>query len=432
MDPADVPPAYSIRYATLTIVLHWLIAALLAFEVALGLNMEDARGTAKFTVFQLHKSVGITILLLVLLRIVWRFRRRPPPLTATGWERTLAKIVHGAFYLLLLALPVSGWIVVSASKIAVPTLLYGTIPWPHLPGFATMTAGAKEAWNHTAEFVHVNLVTVLYGLVALHVAGALKHHFIDRDGDMARIAPGVRTGSWSDPRLLAIGLMAVGTVALGLTWGVGRGKPVAPPIPASILSPVEPGAELTAETPAAESSAAPEAEASAVAETEVSSWAIERGSSLGFRTTYSGEAIVGNFSKFEGDIDFGPDALDRSNVTITVDTGLVASGDSSRDETLKGDDFFAIGADRTAVFRAERFRKTGPERFIAQGTLRMKGMTAPLSIPFSLKIAGNEATMRGTATIDRLTYKIGEGDYASTAEIPAAVAIDIMVKARRK
>ena len=431
MDPDDVPPAAAVRYATLTIVLHWLIAALLAFEVALGLNMEDARGTAKFSVFQLHKSVGISILLLVLFRIVWRFHRRPPPLTATGWERALARIVHGAFYLLLCALPVSGWIVVSTSKIAVPTLLYGTIPWPHVAGFATMASGAKQAWNHTAEFVHVNLVTVLYGLVALHVAGALKHHFLDRDGNMARMAPGMRTGSLGDPRLLAIGLVTVGAVALGLTWGVGRGKPVALPIPASILSPVEPGAEPTAETPAAESSATPEAEASAVTDAEISSWTIQRGSSLGFRTTYSGDAVVGSFSKFEGDIVFGPDALDQSKVTITVDTGSVASGDSSRDETLKGDDFFAIGANRTAVFRAGRFRKTGPDRYIAQGTLRMKGMTAPLSIPFSLKIAGDEATMRGSAKIDRLAYKIGEGDFSTTTEIPAAVAIDIVVKARR-
>ena len=419
-------------YTRVAIALHWAIAALLVFEVALGLNMGDARGTAKFTVFQLHKSVGITILLLVLLRIVWRFHRRPPPLTATGWERTLAKIVHGAFYLLLLALPISGWIVVSTSKLVVPTLLYGTIPWPHVPGLSTLAASAKQAWNHAAEFIHINLVNLLYGLVALHIAGALKHHFIDRDGDMARMAPGARTGSWSDPRLLAIGLMAIGAVALGLTWGAGQAEPVVQAAPASAIPLDEPSAEATLEPPAAEASATPEAEASAVTEAEISSWTIQRGSSLGFRTTYSGDAVVGSFSKFEGDIVFGPDGLDRSNVTITVDTGSVASGDSSRDETLKGDDFFAIGANRTAVFRAERFLKTGPDRYIAQGTLRMKGMTAPLSIPFSLKIVGDEATMRGSATIDRLAYKIGEGDFSTTTEIPAAVAIDIAVKARRK
>ena len=432
MDPANVPPAAVARYAAFPIVLHWLIAALLAFEVALGLNMEDARGTAKFAVFQLHKSVGITILLLVLLRIVWRFYRRPPPLTATGWERALASIVHGAFYVLLLALPVSGWIVVTTSKIAVPTLLFGTVPWPHLPGFATMAASAKQAWNHTADFIHVNLVNVLYLLVALHVAGALKHHFIDRDGEMARMIPGARTGSWSDPRLVIVVLVAVGALALGLNWGTDQGKPVAQSAGPPSLPIAVPTAVPSTEKPPVEASAEPVGEATVAAEAEVSSWVIQRGSSLRFRTTWSGEAIAGNFSTFSGAIDFGPDALEQSKVTITVDTGSVFSGDSSRDETLKGDDFFATGANRNAVFRAERFRKTGPDRYIAQGTLRLKGMTAPLSIPFSLKITGDEATMQGSATIDRLAYKIGEGEYASTAEIPAAVAIDIVVKARRK
>ena len=432
MDTVNVPPAAAARYATLTIVLHWLIAALLLFEVALGLNMQDARGTAKFAVFQLHKSVGITILPLVLLRILSRFHRRPPPLTASGWERSLAKTVHGTFYLLLIALPVSGWIVVSASKIVVPTLLYGTIPWPHVPGFATLAADAKQAWNNTAKFVHVNLVNVLYLLVALHLAGALKHHFIDRDGDMARMAPGMRTGSWADPRLIAVWVVALGSLALGLTWGSERKEPTAQPAAAPALPVDVPSAESSSDAPATEPSAAPVAETTAGAEQEISSWAIQRGSSLRFRTTWSGEAIAGGFSQFSGSIVFSPDALDQSNVTITVEAGSVFSGDSSRDETLKGDDFFATGANRSAVFRADRFRKTGPDRYVAQGTLRIKGMTAPLSIPFSLKIAGDEATMQGSATIDRLVYKIGEGDYASTAEIPAAVAVDILVKARRK
>ena len=423
------------RYSTVAIVLHWLIAALLIFEIGLGLNMEDAQGSARFAVFQLHKSVGITILLLVLLRIVWRFRRRPPPLTARGWERALALVVHGAFYALLLALPISGWIVVSASKIAVPTLLYGAIPWPHLPGFAAMAADAKEVWNDVGEFIHVNLVNLLYLLVALHVAGALKHHFIDRDGDMARMAPGMRTGSWSDPRLVIIAVASVGAAALGLGWynaGAKDGETAVRPPVAAVVPVDVPSATPSAATPLAEASAEPEAEATDAAEQEVSSWAIQGGSTLRFRTTWSGETVAGGFSKFSGDIAFSPDKLDDSAVTVTIDTSSVFSGDSERDETLKGTDFFAVSASRNAVFKAERFRKTGAERYVADGTLRMKGVTAPIFVPFSLKIVGDEATMRGSATIDRLAYKIGEGEFASTAEIPAAVAVDIVVRARRR
>ena len=432
---AGPPGVASARYTTVAIVLHWLIGALVVFEVGLGLNMEDAKGADKFAVFQLHKSVGITILLLVLLRVVWRFYRRPPPLNATGWERALAHIVHGAFYLILLALPVSGWIIVSASKIAVPTLLYGTIPWPHLPGFAAMATATKEVWQEAGEFVHTNLVNVIYLLFALHLAGALKHHFIDRDGEFARMAPGTRAGSWTDPRLLLIGVTVVAAALLGLGWQAGGTKVsgTAATVSSTTVMPTQsPTPTLSASASASPEAAEPAADASATAGQDVSSWAIQPGSTLRFRTTWSGDAIAGGFSKFSGDIAFSPDQLDRSAVTITIDTGTVFSGDSQRDDALKGDDWFATGANRNAVFRASRFRKTGTDRYVASGTLRIKGMTAPISVPFTLRIAGDEATMRGSATIDRLSYKIGEGEYASTAEIPASVNVDIVVKARRK
>ena len=414
-------------YTRVAIALHWAIAALLVFEVALGLNMEDARGSTKFTVFQLHKSVGITILLLVLLRIVWRFHRRPPPLTATGWERALAQLVHGSFYALLLALPVSGWIVVSASKIAVPTLLYGTVPWPHLPGFAAMAAATKGVWYEAGKFVHANLVNLLYLLVALHLTGALKHHFIDRDGELARMIPSVRIGAWG----LFIAVAALATAALGLGWGSGVRpaeavvEPLAAPVQAPVSSP-------SASAPTPEASTTPAAEATPEAAQEVSSWAIQPGSSLRFRTSYSGDAIVGSFATFGGNIVFAPDRLDKSRVAITIDLGSAASGDGERDETLKGGDFFAVQANRNAVFRADRFRKTGTDRYVADGTLRLKGVTTPLSLPFTLRIDGDNATMQGSATIDRLAYKIGEGDFSSTAEIPAAVGLEIALKARRK
>jgi len=415
-------------YTRVAVALHWAIAALLVFEVALGLNMEEARGTAKFVVFQLHKSVGITIFLLVLLRIVWRFHRRPPLLNVTGWERALALTVHGAFYVLLLALPLSGWLIVSTSKIAMPTLLYGTVPWPHLPGFASMAEGARDAWLEAGEFVHFNLVNLLYLLVALHLAGALKHHLIDRDGGLTRMVPSAHIGAWGG----LIAAVAVATAALGLSWGAETAKPataqVQPP-PASVGLPAVPS-PISERTP--ESNATPAPKKTTEADQEVPSWVIQPGSSLRFRTSYSGEAIVGSFATFSGDIVFDPDRLDKSRVVITVDLGSAASGDGQRDETLKGGDFFAVATNRNAVYRAERFRKTGTDRYVAQGTLRLKGVTAPFSLPFTLHIDGDTATMQGSATIDRLTWMIGEGEFSPTADIPATVAVEVAVKARKR
>ena len=196
------------------------------------------------------------------------------------------------------------------------------------------------------------------------------------------------------------------------------------PLPVSALAPpVAPSATPSA-GPWVEASEPAASEAAIAPEQGVSSWAIQPGSSLRFRTTWSGEAIAGGFARFIGDVVFGPEQLAKSAVTITIDTGSVFSGDSQRDEALKGDEWFASAANRDAVFKSGTFRKTG--------TLRMKAVSAPVSVPFTLRITGDQATMQGSATIDRLAYKIGEGEYASTAEIPARVAVDIMVRARRK
>jgi cytochrome b561/polyisoprenoid-binding protein YceI len=392
--------------------------------------MERASGPAKFAVFQLHKSVGITILLLMLLRIAWKLRRRPLPLKADGWERALATAVHLAFYLLLLAMPLSGWLVVSASRVAVPTLLYGTVPLPHVPVVISLAAETREGWYRGSASVHSYLSYGLYVLIGLHVAGALKHHFLDRDGSFARMAPGIRPGSLLDPRLLLIGAAASSAAVFGFGWARGRNvhRPVqsveaTPPRPAT---PVQQARQETYEQAAA---AAPDAP---VAAEDVPSWTIEDGSSLSFSTSWAGEPIEGGFRRFRGSIEFSPDQLDRSSVAITVDIGTVYTGDSSRDETLKGGEWFAVGTDRNAVFRAERFRSVGRGRYVAEGTLRMKGATAPLSMPFTLQINGNRALVEGSAVVDRLAYRIGEGEYASTAEIPADVTVRIRVEARRR
>jgi len=430
-----IPPA---RYSTVAIVLHWLIGALLIFEIGLGHNMEEAEGPAKFAVFQLHKSIGITILLLAVLRLLWRFMRSPPAVSAKGWEKTLAHGVHGLFYVLLFALPITGWVAISTGRIVVPTMLFGTVPWPDAPGFSGMAAAAKEGWHEAAQFVHVNLANLVLVLFALHVLGALKHHFIDRDADIARMAPGTRAGSWTDPRLWLIGLGVVGAAALGLTW-----KPAAPSA-TPIVAPVDtvdaaPAAPMPTNATAAEAVSAPAGNASEVVKAkesapalqEPASWTIGKGSSLRFRTSWSGTPIEGGFGQFEGTIRFSPDRLDASHVEIGIHTASVFSGDAQRDETLKSADWFDTGSYSLATFTADRFRKTGPGRYVATGTLGIKGVTLPLSLPFTLDIQGDRARMRGTATVDRTAYGIGKGMFEATSEIPAAVSIEVAVNATR-
>jgi len=386
------------------------------------------RGAAGFAAFQLHKSVGITILLLVALRLVWRWYRTPPPAVVTGWQRVLAHSVHLAFYVLLFAIPLSGWAIVSTSRTIVPTLLYGVVPWPNLP-LAGLAAGAKSAWYDAAEFIHGNLWWVVLALFALHLAGALKHQWIDRDGELARMAPGVGGRRW-DPRLILILLGFVGAAALA--WQMQFAPPA--PVPAPVAAAVPPVAAAVLETAPTQSPTAAEpvaTEAPIEKPALSSSWTIAPASTLRFRTTWSGSAVDGGFQRFGGHIVFDPAALDKARVTIDIDTASVFSGDAQRDETLKSEDWFGVASHAKSVFRADRFRRLGEGRYRATGTLTLKGVTLPIAFPFTLKIDGDRATMRGTATLDRTAYKIGAGDYAATTDIPAAVTVDIAVDARR-
>lgn len=408
--------------------------------------MEDATGAAKFAAFQLHKSVGITILLLVAFRLVWRFKRRPPNLTASGWERLSVQVVHGLFYVLLFALPVSGWMIVSTSSIVVPTMLYGIVSWPDLP-LNDLSVAAKKNWNDVAEFIHVNLVNIIYGLFALHIAGALKHHFLNRDGSMARMAPGITPGKAHNPRLIGIGITTLLAFGLGLWWyplGSGTAETTArKPTPSKMVNRSKPSqtavlteqaATVAGEIEADVLASAEEKSGAEIADTKVmplSSWTIASGSTVRFSTSYVGEKINGSFGKFGGDITFSPDFLEKSHAEITIDMASVSSGDSQRDGTLKSADFFSVANFASGTFKTDRFRKTG-NGYVASGTLRLKGMAVPVSLPFTLDIAGDKAVMRGIVSINRTAFRIGEGEFAATNEIPAQVKIDIRVNATRK
>jgi len=182
------------RYSTVSIILHWLIAALLVWAVALAWQAEDLEGLAKVVPLGLHKPLGITILLLTLVRIGMRFVTPAPPMGEhlKPWEVKLAKSVYGLFYLLLLVLPLSGWAMVSASKlIAVyPIDMFGLFHWPAIGALSQLPADQMKDAHETLETVHKLIAKVIiYGLIPLHVLGALKHQFLDKDNELARMIP---------------------------------------------------------------------------------------------------------------------------------------------------------------------------------------------------------------------------------------------------
>lgn len=173
------------RYGRVAIAFHWTIALLILVNLALGLGHDALEGWA---VMPVHKAIGITVLALSVARLAWRLRHRPPRLPAhiPGWQVALARATHGLIYALMIAIPFSGWWFVSAARERRPLDWFGLIDIPFLPvGRDTPIAGLMHDG-------HVLMAFAMIALVALHVAGALKHHLIDRDETLVRIAPVLR------------------------------------------------------------------------------------------------------------------------------------------------------------------------------------------------------------------------------------------------
>jgi cytochrome b561 len=183
-------PITPARYNTVSIALHWLIALGILALVAIGLSMTHLNPAPmlKFQLYQLHKSIGITVLLAVLLRVIWRLTHKPPPLPEMPpIEKAAAKATHGLLYLLMLGIPLTGWALVSVSVLNLPTVLYGVMPWPHLPILSEITN--KAPVEAVMKFIHGKLAWVLIALIVLHAGAALRHHFILRDGILRRMLP---------------------------------------------------------------------------------------------------------------------------------------------------------------------------------------------------------------------------------------------------
>ncbi len=175
----------SSRYTGTAIALHWLLALAIAGSFGMGLYMADLPfSPLKLKLFNWHKWAGMTILALSALRLLWRLTHRPPPdLPMPAWQTRAAQLTHGLMYLAFFAIPLTGWAMTSAK--GYPVVWFGVLP---LPDFVAK----DKALGETLEAVHSLLAWSLAALVLAHLGGALKHHFIDRDGLLQRMLPGRR------------------------------------------------------------------------------------------------------------------------------------------------------------------------------------------------------------------------------------------------
>jgi cytochrome b561 len=171
------------RYTGPAIALHWLLALAIVGAFGVGLYMHELPlSPQKLKLYNWHKWAGVTILALSALRLLWRLTHRPPPdVPMPAWQRSVAHLTHGALYLLFFAVPLVGWAYSSAAGF--PIVWFGVLPLPDFVPVDKALAEAIKPW-------HAALAWALAVLVVLHVAGALKHQFVDRDGLLARMRPG--------------------------------------------------------------------------------------------------------------------------------------------------------------------------------------------------------------------------------------------------
>jgi len=397
------------RYGAVARVLHWTIAILIISTLFIGLILDDVSGPAKFALFRWHKSFGITVLALATIRILWRFTNIHPSKLSThaAWEKFLATITHFLLYFAMIAMPLSGWLMSSAKGVKVS--VYGLLTLPDL-------IAVNKPLGHLLNEFHVYLGWSLIGLIALHAAGAVKHHFLDRDETLRRMLLFGRLAATL--AFLLAGFMFIGQLLLLPSSAPPQMKSP----PAAAAAPAAP----------ATNTAAP---AVAPAPAGVTQWAIDHDQSrLTFETTQNDAPFTGTFAGFDGAIAFDPDRLADSRVSIAIKMAGVTTGYDERDKSIGDADWFAVDKFPESTFTADSFEKKGDNQYVAHGKLSLKGVTAPIDLPFTLTIetganGQKTAKMQGETDLQRLDYGIGTGQWADPHSVGTTVKVKVSLQA---
>lgn len=396
-------------YGAVTKTFHWLTALLIFTAIPLGLianewgyDTSQALAT-KGVLFSLHKTVGITVFFVAVLRIVWAISQPKPGLLHSDrkLESWLAETVHWVLYASLVLAPLSGWLHHAATAGFAPIL------WPF--GQSLPLVPVNSGVSHFFAGLHNVFVKLLAAAVVLHVAGALKHHLIDRDLTLARMLPG-QTAAGSDDGAHARAPIAAALVIYAAAIALGS--------VIGLSSPPEAGS--TQDSAQTANLIAP-----------ASDWTVQEGS-LTINVVQFGSSVEGSFSDWTAAIAFDPDSADpvKGNVTVEIAIGSLTLG-SVTAEALKPE-FFAADSFPTAIFAAQII--VDPEidnGYLADGILTLKAAEMPLSLPFTLAIDGATATMSGSTTIDRRDFGIGTESYSDDKTVAFDVEVTVSLTASR-
>ncbi|MEM9605066.1 MAG: cytochrome b/b6 domain-containing protein [Pseudomonadota bacterium] len=369
----------SLRYSDAAIVLHWLIAASILGLLAVGKFMVslEADDPLRFELTQWHKTFGLLVLGLSVLRLLWRATHAPPAIdyVAPAWQHRAASATHIGLYALTFLIPVTGWIMVSASPLNIDTLLFGVLEVPHLPPFDTLP-NRDEIAEHFAGY-HELASHALIVLLLMHAGAALKHHLIEKDGVLLRMLPDTASASFRRT-LGGTGLIAVAAgTALYAYAVVFKASPVL-----------------------------------AAGATEVSFTAL---------VTQSETPGVFTDSKVEAALDFSNPAA--SQLSARVQTATVQSNNPQVQNQLPEPDWFDAGTHPEATFVSTAIEAAGPDSLVVTGTLTLKGTAQPVSFVLNLADEDDVRVARGSFDIDRRDFDIGMRSQADEEYVGFTVTI---------
>ena len=399
-------------YNTPSKAFHWITALLVLVTAPMGLYMVWLEPSPfKFDIYQWHKSVGMTIFLLVIMRVGWNLAStRPKPLTSLHkWEVALSKTVHILMYLALFIMPLTGWLMTSAGQF--PNKYFGLFDIPDLVG--------KNDWLfEVMRESHEIIAFIFLAAIVLHVTGGLKHYILDRDQTLQRMLP-------------VSGKRAQKAFTFGMTFFVFLSFLVS----GGLIYQLEIKDTHTPDRIAGVKIEKQEKTLSQ-ASPSVEAWSIDKDKSrIGFSVEVEGSKFEGEFLNYDGTIIFDPDNLDSAKAEIDVRIESVKSGSKDRDSYIVQEPWLHADKHSFARFTSSDFQKSDTKDYVVTGDFTLKGVTKKIEMPFHLDITEKNdqkiARASGQFKIDRKAHTIGTGPWAQGDTVGESVTIQIDLTARK-
>lgn len=366
------------RYGDVAVIFHWLIAFFIIGLLAIGkymVSLED-NDPIRFELTQWHKSFGLTVLFLSALRLVWRLTHRPPPDpdTMPAWQQKVASAVHIILYLLLFILPVTGWIMSSASPLNIDTVLFNVITIPHLPPFPYLPNKAEiaESFHEYHELASHLLILLLLA----HIGAALKHHVIDKDTVLVRMLP-----DWTSSfktKLAAIAAAILGSIVALYVYANINDK-------TALL---------------------------AAGASEVS-----------FTVEVSGDTTPGVFSETSVTASIDMQNPESSSIMAIVQTASVSSDNPQVEGSLPDTEWFDVEGHPQALFESTAITAGDNGQLQVEGVLTIKTTTQPVSFPMSVSDEDGKQVARGEFTINRAEFDVGMASQETDEYVSYGVTI---------